>query len=351
MRIAVAMSGGVDSAVAALLLARAGHDVVGLSMQLLDASAGGEVGRCCSGDDLADARATAAAIGIPHYVLDFEEVFRREVRAPFSEAWLAGETPVPCLDCNSKVKFAPLLARATALGCERLATGHYARIVETPDGPRVARAADPDKDQSWYLYELEPANLARLLFPLGALTKAESRRLAAEAALPVASKPESQEICFVPPGRRYDEIVDAEAPAADRSGRFVSPGGEELGRHDGFHRFTVGQRRGLGTGFGERRYVLAVHPGNRDVVLGDREELLTSEIRVRGLRWWGAPDGSRCDVRIRSRGADVPARLEPIGDGRARILFDSPVLRTAPGQAAVAYRDGIVLGGGRIERE
>jgi tRNA-specific 2-thiouridylase len=353
MRIAVAMSGGVDSAVAALLLRREGHDVVALSMQLLDASEGGRIGRCCSGDDLEDARRAAWSVGILHFVLDFEETFRREVREPFVRSWLAGETPVPCLECNTRVKFGPLLDKARALGCERLATGHYARIVDGPDGlPRLARATDLDKDQSWFLWELPPETLRSVLFPLGERTKAETRRIAREAGLSVAEKPESQEICFVPPGTNHADLVDREAPPGGplRAGSFVDREGRILGHHAGFHRFTVGQRKGLGIGFGERTFVLEVRPGSGEVVLGPPEGLLVDRLDLRQVRWFGPAGGSRCQARIRSRGGEEPALFELGSEaGVARVRFDRPVRRSAPGQPLVAYGDGgMVLGGGRI---
>jgi len=351
MRIAVAMSGGVDSAVAALLLHRQGAEVVGLSMQLVDHGEGGRVGRCCSGQDLEDAQRAAWTIGIPHYVLDFEEIFAARVKRPFVDAYLRGETPIPCLECNTEVKFAPLLARARALGCERIATGHYARVVADDGAPRLARARDRAKDQTYFLYELGPEILERVVFPLGELVKDEVRELAREAGLPVADKAESQEICFVPPGRRYDQVVDAERPAApeeERAGRFEDTAGHDLGAHDGFHRFTVGQRRGLGIGFGERRYVIEVRPADRAVVLGSREELLTEVLDLRDLRWWGPDGGAACRVQLRHRGHELEARVELGEEGSGRVRFERPVASTAPGQAIVAYGGELVLGGGRV---
>jgi len=353
MRIAAAMSGGVDSAVGAFLLHAQGHEVIGLSMQLLDHSDSGSesAGRCCSGEDLLDAKRAAWKIGIPHYILDFEDIFERAVKEPFSSSYLGGETPTPCVECNTRVKFAPLLDRARALGCDRLATGHYARIVAGQDGrPRIARARDASKDQSYFLYELDPAVLEQVLFPLGEMTKEQSRAVAREAGLGVAEKPESMDICFVPAGKRYDDVVDREspAPAAERSGEFVDRNGKSIGSHDGYHRYTVGQRRGIGTGFGERRYVIEIRPKDRSVVLGAAEDLLTEETNLCRVRWFGPSGPTRCRIRMRNRGIEEPATFEPRNDGSAIVRFDQPVRRTAPGQALVAYEGDVVLGGGRV---
>lgn len=374
--VAVAMSGGLDSSVAAWLLAREGRPVVGLSMLLWDRSEENAHGRCCGALDLGDARRVAQQAGIPHYTLRLDAEFRRQVVDPFVDDYLAGRTPSPCVRCNTWIKFDLLLARARALGAERLATGHYARIVAGPDGPELHTAADPAKDQSYYLFELTAEQLGRCLFPLGELSKPEVRELARAAGLVVAEKGESMEVCFVSGGVR--EFVEAEAAArpdgSSRSGvalgapaRVVDSGGRELGEGQPYYRYTVGQRRGLGVAAGrgetpgvrgagshgsERLYVLAVEPRENRVVVGPEDELLAPGLAGERLHWIGpAPEGTgepgevEVTVKIRSRHPGVAARVRPGADGAVEVRFAEPQRGVAPGQAAVFYRGTRVLGG------
>ncbi len=356
MRIAVAMSGGVDSSVAALLLKEQGHEVIGLSMQLWDHSGeAGRTGRCCTLDDLADARRAAWALGIRHYVLDLEEEFRRDVVRPFVASYLAGETPIPCSACNSKVKFATLWDRARAMGCQAVATGHYARAErDAATGRAVLRkGVDPAKDQSYFLYDLTEEQLASARFPVGGMTKGEVRSRARGAGLPTADKEESQEICFVPAGTRAGEFVAGQAramglalPAA--GGVIEDAAGSRLGTHAGHYRYTIGQRRGIGVAATERLYVLSVDaPGNR-VVVGPGAALESRQAEVGGLKLSAlAPAGPfRAGVRIRHRAAEAPATVTPRPDATASIAFDSPVRAVTPGQSCVFYDGDLVLGGG-----
>jgi len=360
MRIAVAMSGGVDSSVAALLLKEQGHEVIGLSMQLWDHSGeAGRTGRCCTLDDLSDARRVAWALGIRHYVLNLEEEFRREVVRPFVASYLGGETPIPCSACNSKVKFATLWRRARALGCEAVATGHYARAERRPGGVALRKGADRDKDQSYFLYDLDAEQLRAARFPVGEMSKDEVRERARAASLPTAEKPESQEICFVPPGDRAGEFVERAAgplglALPDENGPLEDASGRRLGEHAGHYRFTVGQRRGIGIAAPERLYVIAIDPQENRVVVGPARALDAVEARLRDVRWIGpAPPPSvplRVAARIRHRAPEVPATVTRDGS-RARVVFDAPVRAIAPGQSCVFYDGDDVLGGGVIDRK
>lgn len=352
--IAVAMSGGLDSSVTAWLLAKQGRPVVGLSMLLWDQSGVEAHGRCCGALDLGDAKRVAQQAGIPHYTLRMDREFRDKVVDPFVADYLAGRTPSPCVRCNTWIKFDLLLERARRLGASRVATGHYARILEGPEGPELHTAADPEKDQSYYLFELTQDQLAASLFPLGDKTKREVRDLAREAGLVVAEKGESMEVCFVAGGIR--EFVEEQAAAAGLTANpepamLVNARGEELGEGQPYYRYTVGQRRGLGLSAPSPLYVLKIEPEANRVVVGEEEELMASGLRGERLHWIGpAPEGEvEATVKIRSRHPGVPARIRALEGGRAEIEFASPQRGITPGQAAVFYQGTRVVGGCWIE--
>ncbi len=358
---AVAMSGGLDSSVAAWLLARQGIPVVGLSMLLWDQSTVEANGRCCGALDLGDAKRVAQQAGIPHYTLRLDEEFRDKVVDPFVEDYLAGRTPSPCVRCNTWIKFDLLLERARRLGADRVATGHYARIVDGPDGPELHTAVDPDKDQSYYLFELTQGQLAASLFPLGEMSKPQVRELAREAGLVVAEKGESMEVCFVAGGvREFVETQVAENPERFAGARLAEPAalvdtdGKELGTGQPYYRYTVGQRKGLGLAARSPLFVLAIEPGENRVVVGEEAELLAPGLAGERLHWIGpAPAGEtgevEATVKIRSRHPGVAATIHPLPGDRAEIRFAEPQRGITPGQAAVFYQGTRVLGGCWIE--
>ena len=349
MRVVVAMSGGVDSAVAAARCVRAGHEVIGISLRL----ARDGTGSCCSLEDFHDARAVAERLGFPHYVFDFTDVFEREVVRPFVAEYLAGRTPNPCARCNEHVKFGLLWRRARELGAARLATGHYARIGVDPEsgGPHLRTAADATKDQTYFLFALTHGDLERTLFPIGELTKEEVRSEARALGLPVAEKPDSMEVCFVPAGDVAGFVERQATPEALRPGIVVDEAGREIGRHGGVHRFTVGQRRGLGVAGGPRRYVKAIDAVAGTVTAAPAAALGASGLVAREVTWAAgrAPaHETPVAVRIRHRHPPMPARVAAVSAAEVHVRFERPGPAVTPGQAAVFYRGDLVLGGGWI---
>jgi tRNA-specific 2-thiouridylase len=350
------MSGGVDSSVAAALLAEDGHDVVGLSMQLYDQSEGQtSFGSCCTIDDLYDARRVAAAIRIPHYIVNFERQFDEQVVSNFVREYASGRTPLPCARCNSDLKFATLVERARGFGADAVATGHYARVDRDPvtGRYRLRRGVDPTKDQAYFLFSLTQDQLARAVFPVGDRAKELVREYARARRLPVADKPDSQEICFIP-DHDYASFVAKHAPDAAHGGHIVDERGEVLGTHDGIHRFTVGQRKGLGlSGAAAPLYVLQLRPAEQQVVVGPKKSLEQTRLTASDVNWIaGEPLATRrAHVQIRHRHYAAPALVRSLGDGRAEVEFETPQIAITPGQAAVFYDGDVVLGGGWIDSE
>jgi len=360
------MSGGVDSSAAAAILKEQGHELVGFTMQLWNQRRGISVdengeplpSRCCSLDDVYDARRVAEELGFPFYVLNLEREFERDVVQPFVTSYLNGETPIPCVACNSRLKFASLDRLASSLGCEKVATGHYARVEfeATSNRYRLLRGCDPQKDQSYFLWELTQDQLSRSLFPLGEMSKPEARDAARRNDLAVAEKSESQEICFVPDGD-YAGFIDRYLAAEEQqdrlpgTGAIVNTAGEVVGTHAGIHHYTIGQRRGIGIAAAEPLYVTGIDSARNRITVGVPDELLRDEFIAAGVNWIALDSPTepvRAEVRVRYRHTAAPATITPIADGRARVRFDEAQRAITPGQATVFYRGEEVMGGGWI---
>ena len=363
--VAVAMSGGVDSSTVAAVLLQQGRPIVGLTMQLwnqrrlpeLQGEGPGQH-RCCSLDDVYDAKRVAQQLNFPHYVVNFEDQFEQRVVRPFVDQYLAGRTPIACTNCNADVKFEPLLLMARQIGAERLATGHYARIRRNEQTGRyeLLRARDDSKDQSYFLWGLTQEQLSRSEFPLGELTKEEVRALAREVNLPVAEKPESMELCFVPNGN-YVQFIHAYSrevgkPISDAEGDVVTEDGTVLGRHTGVHNYTIGQRKGLGFATGKPVYVLAIDPAKNRIIVGEDDSLRTTSFEIENVNWISIPEPAAplpAQVKIRHKHDPAPATIKALTGNSARITFDSPQRAITPGQAAAIYSGDVVLAGGWIK--
>ena len=360
-RVVVAMSGGVDSSVAAAMMKAEGHDVIGITLQLYDhGSATGRKGSCCAGQDIHDARRVADQIGIPHYVLDYEARFASKVIDAFADSYVAGETPIPCVTCNNEIKFRDLLETAHDLNADVLVTGHYVQRGEGPAGPYLARAVDPDRDQSYFLFGVTKDQLKQLWFPLGGMRKADVRAIAHDFGLPVADKADSQDICFVPTGR-YTDVIERLKPGAVEAGNIVHVDGRVLGRHEGIIHYTVGQRRGLKIPGPEPLFVVRLDAEKNEVVVGPRAALATAALMLRNVNWLGekpladiAQDGLQMYVRLRSSQAPRLATLYVDADGECRVVLADGEEGIATGQACVFYETGApaskVLGGGIIAK-
>lgn len=353
-KVVVAMSGGVDSSVVAALLKKQGYDVVGITLQLYDhGDMIAKKGACCAGQDIHDARRVAESIGIPHYVLDYESLFKQSVMDDFADSYLRGETPIPCVRCNQSVKFRDLFKVAKDLGADALATGHYVRRVNGVNGAELHRGADHDKDQSYFLFATTQEQLDYLHFPLGGLRKEETRELAQEFGLQVAAKPDSQDICFVPNGS-YADVIEKLRPGAADPGEIVHMDGRVLGRHEGVIHYTIGQRRGLRIAAEEPLYVIKIDADKKHVIVGPKEALASTRFTIKELNWLGRElpqEGVDVSVKLRSMHQPVAAKICATDRDKAEVTLYDPQYAVTPGQACVIYDNDRVLGGGWIIRQ
>lgn len=354
-RVVVAMSGGVDSSVAAAMLHDQGYDVIGVTMQLYDhGDAIGKKGACCAGKDIYDAKNVASQLGFPHYVLNYESLFKQNVIEDFADSYLRGETPIPCVRCNQTVKFRDMLNMAKDLNADALVTGHYIRKVVNDNGVQLHKASDEGKDQSYFLFATTKDQLEYTYFPLGGLKKEETRELAKKYNLQVADKPDSQDICFVPNGS-YAKVIERLRPGALDEGDIVHVNGEKLGRHNGIINYTLGQRKGLGVAYGEPVYVVKIDEKNNQVTVGPEEALNSISFTIKDINWLGdgpvAENGMDVTVKLRSTHGGAEAKLFPIVNGRAEVRLYNPTRAVTPGQACVIYDGSRVLGGGWIVKE
>lgn len=354
-KVVVAMSGGVDSSTVAAILAHQGHEVIGVTLQLYDHGLALEKkGACCAGQDIYDAQMAAEKIGIAHYVLNYESIFKQNVMDDFADSYLRGETPIPCVRCNQKVKFQDLFKVAKDLGADCLATGHYVRREENQGKAELHMAQDHLKDQSYFLFTTTQAQLDYLRFPIGGLNKAITREIAKHFDLTIADKPDSQDICFVPNGS-YASVIQKLRPGALDSGNIVLKDGTVLGKHDGIINFTIGQRKGIGIASAEPLYVIKINPEKHEVVVGPKSDLSATELFVKELNWLESQESLqneiKCSVKLRSAHKPLPATIKYLADGKAKVILDEPYAGITPGQACVMYQDTRLIGGGWITQQ